>query len=96
MRKSFTVSMIAFIFQRLGAEEEVRQGDRPVLLQTVFPAPSQPPSPPGYIGSPRTTIYLRVHRKAAPSAPTHLTPSFRSDYRDESSTTWLASDPAGG
>jgi hypothetical protein len=26
MRKSFTVSMIAFIFQRLGAEEEVRQG----------------------------------------------------------------------
>jgi hypothetical protein len=34
----------------LGAEEEVRQGDRPVLLQILFPAPSQPPSPPSLPG----------------------------------------------
>jgi hypothetical protein len=105
MRKPFTVSMIAFIFITLGWEEEEQEGDRPVLLQVLLPPPSQPPSPPGSAiidGKCRFTqnnYLLEGAQKiiALGSGPIfiYLTPSFRGDYPDESSTSWPATDPAG-
>ena len=107
MRKSFTVSMIALIFITLGCGGggggagggQAASAANPfsTSVSTAFTAGIS-----HIDGKYRFTQnnYLlegaqKISALGSNSIFIYLTPSFRSDYPDESSTNWPASDPAG-
>ena len=104
MRKSFTVSMIAFIFITLGCGGGAG-GEQAASTASPFSGSVSTAFAAGIShidGKYRFTQnnYLlegaqKISALGSSSIFIYLTPSFRSDYPDETSTTWPASDPAG-
>ena len=103
MRKSFTVSMIAFTFITLGCGAGGGGGQDGSAASPFSSSVAVSTAWISHIdGKYRFTQnnYLlegaqKISDLGSSSIFIYLTPSFRSDYPDESSTLWPASDPAG-